>query len=226
MTQEKSKLYGIIYKVTNIINSKIYIGQTKRTLEKRRYFHLYESKHTRLDFHFYRAIKKYGQENFLWETIDKAFSREELLDKEIYWIKFYNSSHIDSGYNMTNGGEGFGSPTDQVKKSMGRNMVLEKNPFYGKVHTENSRYLMAVANSNRKHNPHSDITKQKIRDAHLSHKNKKRPIVCIETQQLFESIKLAADTIKVSSAAILYACKNDKGTCGGFHWKYYEDTID
>ena len=58
-----------------------------------------------LDTYFARAIRKYGPDNFIIEEIDTAQTKEELNEKEIYWIDFYNSNSPDIGYNMTHGGE-------------------------------------------------------------------------------------------------------------------------
>ena len=62
-------MYGIIYKVTNIQNNKIYIGQTTRSLEERKYYHFYRADHE-LEIthtHFINAIRKYGKNSFQWE---------------------------------------------------------------------------------------------------------------------------------------------------------------
>ena len=51
------------------------------------------------------SINKYGEDNFTFETIDSANNLNELNDKEIYWINFYNSIS-PNGYNVTGGGQG------------------------------------------------------------------------------------------------------------------------
>ena len=55
----------------------------------------------------YRAIKKYGIENFDFEVIEEC-SKEQLNDKEIYWISYYDSCNLDKGYNLTKGGDNTG----------------------------------------------------------------------------------------------------------------------
>ena len=72
----------IIYKATNKINGKVYIGQSHKSLEERMRRHKNDS--TRQDSYFYRAIRKYGWENFSWEVIDIAETDEELDQKEVY----------------------------------------------------------------------------------------------------------------------------------------------
>lgn len=98
-------MHGYIYKITNKINGKVYIGQTTRTVEKRFQEHLKAStanavKHLPL----YRAINLCGKENFEAIVLDEADSQEDLNDKEIYWIAFYDSMH--QGYNILSGGQG------------------------------------------------------------------------------------------------------------------------
>jgi len=95
--------YGIIYKVTNSVNNKIYIGQTVKNLNERRNAHYYKARHENLNTHFLNALNKYPEEVFIWEEIDEAKNREELDNKEIYWINYYNS--IENGYNTRAGGE-------------------------------------------------------------------------------------------------------------------------
>jgi len=147
---------GIIYKHTNKINGKSYIGLTTHSMEERLKQHLRnKNKHK-----FINAIKKYGIENFLSEIIETV--EENLLaEREIFWIKYYNT--YNNGYNMTEGGEGFTSNQrknwiknnyDKHIKNMKENGLLsmkgEKNPFYGKKHSEEN--LKKSVNNRRKNN--------------------------------------------------------------------------
>ena len=106
----------IIYKSTNKITGKIYVGQTTHTLDKRIKSHLKESK-MESNRPFMLSINKYGEDNFIFETIDSADNLDELNDKEIYWINFYNSVS-PNGYNVTGGGQG--------KKMMVTNELSER----------------------------------------------------------------------------------------------------
>lgn len=95
----------VIYKATNKINGKSYIGKTYN-FEKRKKEHFYDIENG-LPFH--KALKKYGLENFEWEVIDHADSDSEIREKEVYWINYYRTciSFSDcNGYNLTLGGEG------------------------------------------------------------------------------------------------------------------------
>ena len=92
-----------IYLVSNNVNDKVYVGQTRRPLKKRWYDHVFNSTHEERVSLIDRAIKKYGKENFKISVIEEVKS-EKLNERERYWISYYNSNKI--GYNITIGGEG------------------------------------------------------------------------------------------------------------------------
>ena len=96
-----------IYKITNTINGKCYIGQSidinDRWIKHRsRPFQINDVSY---DTCFYRAIRKYGLENFVFEIVEEC-SCYMLDDREIYYIDFYKSHYTQNGYNMTFGGDG------------------------------------------------------------------------------------------------------------------------
>ena len=95
----------IIYKCTNIKNGKVYIGATIRTLNERKNQHIRCALSNKDDNkrYFYNAIRKHGVDNFIWEIIDSSDSYEQLMEKEKYWIKYYNT--YPNQYNMTAGGQ-------------------------------------------------------------------------------------------------------------------------
>ena len=99
-----------IYKITNKINNKIYIGQTTKTINLRWQRHCTDALSNRTNTKFAKAIRKYGKDNFIVEKIDTAQNKEELNQKEIYWINYYNTFY--NGYNQTKGGN---QPTVQNK---------------------------------------------------------------------------------------------------------------
>jgi group I intron endonuclease len=92
----------IIYKATNKINGKIYIGQTIKSLHDRSLEHKSDAK--RNNYCFPNAIAKYGFENFSWETIESCSSQEQLDEKEVFWIKELKSQDKNIGYNIASGG--------------------------------------------------------------------------------------------------------------------------
>lgn len=131
-----------IYKITNKLNGKVYIGQTINTVDQRWKRHVYDSKTK--DTHFARAIRKYGAENFIVETIDTAESTKELNEKEIYWIKYYNSNK--EGYNSTDGGDDTYTykyrteeEMEQTKEKIRQTKLGGKNPMAVKVKCRNEQ---------------------------------------------------------------------------------------
>ena len=88
-----------IYKISNTENDKVYIGQSKRPVDKRFNRHINDAVNLKLDTHFARAIRKYGADKFNIEIIDSAETQKELNEKERYWIHFYDS--IKNRYNET-----------------------------------------------------------------------------------------------------------------------------
>lgn len=103
MTKDLVIVYGIIYKCTNLINGKIYIGQTIKCLEHRKGLHEITADKNR-GFYFHRAIRKYGKENFKWEIIDIGISKTDLDNKEIFYINMFNLLDHNFGYNIKSGG--------------------------------------------------------------------------------------------------------------------------
>lgn len=111
------EVYGIIYKITNLVNNKIYIGQTIQGFNKRysskgkdieRVYNHYKSSKAKDYFyneHLLKSIEKYGLSNFSVSNIfDIAFSKEELDIKEKLWISIYDSTNQNKGYNVAKGG--------------------------------------------------------------------------------------------------------------------------
>ena len=133
------KYTGYIYKISNDINNKIYIGQTNQKILFRFRQHISEAKHKKVNNHFHNAIFKYGKDHFMVESIEtiEANSIDELTkqldEKEIYWINQYDSFY--NGYNSTIGGSGT------------RGLYGELNPFYGKHHTKETLKKLSESHS-------------------------------------------------------------------------------
>ena len=125
-TSSKSNHMGKIYLITNTINNKVYVGQTKLTLEQRFKEHQQPSKKTAVSY----AIQKYGKENFTIELLEEC-NIINLDEKETFYIKKYKS--YEQGYNNTiGGGSQYISHTPEVKEKLsviGKGKLLgEKNP--------------------------------------------------------------------------------------------------
>ena len=94
---------GFIYKITNKINGKSYIGQTIQNVKERFYQHCAtKCRQAILNMVIHKAINKYGKSNFTIEVIEEVESTN-LNDRERYWIRYYDS--YNNGYNSTEGGQ-------------------------------------------------------------------------------------------------------------------------
>ena len=118
-----------IYKISNSINNKVYIGQTIRPIEDRFRRHINDAINNNLNTHFARAIRKYGKENFFIEEIDQADNQEELNLKEQYWIRYFDS--INNGYNETDalfkcGGNTYASKSKEELCKIGEKIKASK----------------------------------------------------------------------------------------------------
>lgn len=129
-----------IYKITNKINGKVYIGQTIRPVEYRFNRHINDAMRNKIDTHFARAIRKYGPDKWRLEIIDGAETQEELNQKEQYWIRYYNS--VEKGYNETDaiskcGGNTYQSKTEAemevIKEKIRQTKIGNKNPMAKRV---------------------------------------------------------------------------------------------
>ena len=131
-----------IYKITNIQNNKVYIGQSIRPVNQRFRRHINDAINNKLDTYFARAIRKYGKDNFYIKIIDKANNQEELNLKEIYWIKYYKATNEKYGYNETEALNKCGGNTykhknnqemEQIKKKISKKKLEGLNPMARKI---------------------------------------------------------------------------------------------
>lgn len=184
---------GYIYKITNTVNNKVYIGQTVQTVEERYQKHLFEARqHT--NRYLYDAMNHYGYDKFNIEAIEVC--NDEFLDaREKYWISYYKSNDRCFGYNMTEGGGGGNTfarlsperqqqlrekaskrltgvkqPKELVEKRVaslrGRKLTEEHRQRLSKIHKERFKNLPGT----RLGATTSEETKQKIREANLGKK--------------------------------------------------------
>lgn len=113
----------IIYKATNKVNNKIYIGKTVNSLNDRILGHNSDARLNKFNSLFHAAIHKYGEDNFEWEILCETDSESKLNALEKFYIATYRK--MARLYNILNGGDGSGSG--------------ENHYFYGKHHTEETK---------------------------------------------------------------------------------------
>lgn len=177
-------MYGYIYMTTNLLNGKRYIGQHRA----KKFTETYKGSGKILKL----AIEKSGEENFKVELLECCESKEELNEKEQYWIKKFNAQESKEFYNICKGGEaGPGGPnmkgkhhSEETKRKMSEARKGSLNSNYGNHRKMNSMELKRHKELRKgENNPmygkhHSDETKRKISEAHkvenLSDETRKR----------------------------------------------------
>lgn len=205
-----------IYKIINKINNKIYIGKTSN-IKKRLKKHIESMKYSNSTSILHKAFKKYGIDNFIIEEIDRCNTQEEASQKEIYWIAYFKSNICkypdDNGYNLTDGGEGtnglkwtensknkirgnkhynFGKPlSNETKQKLSIIMKGDKNPFYGKKHSNKTINLL-------KNKIISEDTKNKLK---LLNQGEKHPQSKL-TDNMVKIIKYMYDETKYSQTDV------------------------
>ena len=143
-----------IYKITNTINGKCYIGQSAK-LEERIKNHIKTLINgTNKNEHLQSAYSVYGQGNFTVEIIEECLE-EDLDEREIFWIDFYKSCDRDFGYNKTPGGKGGNGyfdvleneDKDNIRKRISEKNKGELNPIYGKYCYTNGTIIKYIKES-------------------------------------------------------------------------------
>jgi len=150
-----------IYKITNKVNGKVYIGQSIRPIEQRFQRHINDAVNNILDTHFARAIRKYGKENFYIELVETCDNQTELNLREQYWIRKYDS--INNGYNETDatskcGGNTYMSKTEsemkEISEKISKTKLGSKNP-----HSRSVKVFNIVTNEEKVFDTVSDCRK-------------------------------------------------------------------
>lgn len=197
-----------IYKITNLSNNKIYIGQSIN-IAARWEEHLYWSSNSECPIH--RALRKYGVNKFSFEIIEEC-PKEELDTREIYWIKYYNSLS-PNGYNLTPGG----NQTHLYLKVNNQDIVDDYLQTKSIYKTANNLGI------------HRHTVSKILDEFNI----KKQNVVCkdvvmintktLEVEKEFPSIVDAADYVGVSESAIRKALKDTCRTSKGHYWCLLEN---
>lgn len=128
---------NVIYKITNIANNKVYIGQTRTSLRKRLLSHISHAKQTTKSrkHYFQRALQKYDLKCFSVEILETC-NESDLNNREIYWISHFNSFDSKTGYNSTFGGDGCSISRDVSQTTRDKLSTVHKNKWKLKEYRE------------------------------------------------------------------------------------------
>ena len=233
-----------IYKITNKINGKVYIGQTIRSLGERWTEHC---KKTSDCSAIANAIQKYGKENFTIEVLHTANSIEELNKKESEFIANLNSMKPD-GYNLTSGGlnfvrteetkrknselqkgelnHNFGKKASpETRKKMSESRKGERNHMFGKKMPEGHLEKMLEAQKGKPHprlgKTFSEESRKKMSEAQKGNlPSNTMPIRCNENGVAYKSMTAAAKALNLSTSEISNFFKGKRNNCKGYTFSY------
>jgi len=137
-----------VYKYTCKVNGKVYIGQTKQSLEKRAGYKGYFYK--RKNPHFGSAIKKYGWDNFVVEILEDNLTLEEANVLETKYITEYDSANREKGYNIAFGG-GNRIMAESTKKKLSESLKGRTSCVKGKHLSEEHKRKISESNRGKKY---------------------------------------------------------------------------
>lgn len=193
-----------IYKITNNINGKSYIGQSINILQR---WKAHKNKFKTEEYPLYRAMRKYGIENFSFEIIEEC-SEKDLNEREIYWIKFFQSFG-EKGYNLTRGGEGQ------------RHYDIEK---VINIYNKNKNVLQTA----RDIGCHPTTVQTIIHSFGIYGGRTNKPVEKIDPKTLqvletYDSTQEAGIKNNLSATAVSQAASGKSVSSGGFYWRYVDD---
>lgn len=148
-----------IYRYTNLINSKVYIGSSDDVMRRQKQ-HQIVAKTS--NYYFYKSIRKYGWDKFKFEVIEENVCPLIRNERENFWIKHHNSIDPHHGYNSC-----LADCTEQTEASRLKRSASNK----GKSPSEEARKKMSDAKKGKKRKPFTDETKRKIAEAKMGNKN-------------------------------------------------------
>lgn len=225
------KIY-CIYAHINKINGKIYIGQTKNIKERWKPS-AYEN-----CTKFYNAIEKYGWDNFEHKILFNNLTLEEANILETETIINYDS--VNMGYNLNYGGNNRDFISDETKNKLSQrsfelwsNQEYQEKQHIARIKSWENEERKQLASIRMKERMASETIRKEFSEKWQGSKNPRaRKVVCLNTGQIFETIKEAENFYNLGRSNIGAVCKGLKFSCGKdpntkekLRWAYYENYI-
>lgn len=216
-----------IYSIKNIINGKIYIGQSV-DIKSRIRNHKWALRHNRHENdHLQKSFNKYGESGFIFDMICEC-EEQELDNMERFYIKLYNCIDPNFGYNSETGGNLNKHWSEELHTKMSEKRRGENSGMWGKKHTEETKAIMREKALGRQM---SDEAKEK---SSKSHKGKlAKALYCIEADRVFPSSLEAAEFAGLKSRSSIFEHLSGRKSYAGrhpetgepLHWMKLENKI-
>lgn len=214
-----------MYKVYKHIspNGKIYIGITQQKVEYR----WNHGKGYKNNQYFYRAIKKYGWDNFKHEILYCDLTKKEAEQMEIKLITKFKSNNNKYGYNIADGGNTNKNfhLSDEAKRKISESQRGKRNSMYGRTPwnkglktSEETKKKISLSEKGKKM---SEEAKRKISEA-LKGGNSplSKTVMNLDTGDIYPSLSIASEKTNISKMGICNVCNGKQKTAGGYKWKY------
>lgn len=212
-----------IYCIENNIDHKKYIGQST-DIHDRWHKHVNRLENqTHHNKYLQMSWNVYGKFNFTFSILQLC-NESELDSLERYYINLFNTTDIDKGYNIYNGGKSKYSIPEMTRKLIGQSRQ-------GKLHSEEVRKRMS---ENRKGcqnafygRHHTEDAKKKMHERHCNVKGENNPrfnpepVICITTGEIFSSAYAAGRQLGLYSSSIRKCCEGKLKTTGGLEFQFY-----
>ena len=232
-----------IYKITNITNNKVYIGYALNVKVRCKCHRVDLRANKHRNCHLQNAWNTYGETAFEFTVLEYC-SKKELTTKEDYYCKYFNAHNDDFGYNIKPTGKELYNHSESTKLKIsiankGKKRYKEDNPFYGKKHTQESiekmlktkkgthslNALKAWETKRKNGYVPSEETRAKLKKAA---KNKKfytgRKVIHVESQTIFDSVKLAAIHANIGTDSMIDRLKGRTKSKLNIY-KYYDNGL-
>lgn len=231
--------YSGIYKIENLVNHKIYIGQSKHVRERWTEHKKELRRGTHKNIYLQRAWNKYGEKMFKHEVLEKC--PEEVLDeRECYYINLFNTFDSDKGYNLTSGGGRRKQYSISTREKLRINATGSNNPNSKKVIClESSQIYESINIASKECNTdpatiyrcctkqthtaggyhwmyfidYQNVTEEEISNI-LSLESKTKKVIYLNTNEVFNSIKEASKITGVNANSISSCCLHNRKTAG------------
>lgn len=228
-----------VYKHTSP-SGKCYIGITSMNPPEKRWQngHGYRSHK-----YFNNAIQKYGWNNFIHEILFDSLSKEDAEKKEIELISELKSADRNYGYNISLGGSSVGKHSEETKRKLAVALTGRKHTEEEKRKQSEKQLGRTVSKETRKKiseaqkGKHKNFTEDGLRRLSNLKKGKpcsskslektRRPVICVETGIIYDSLQDAEIKTGISRKNIGKVCNGGKyrKTAGGYRWMFYSDYL-
>lgn len=228
----KRKVIAGIYQIKNLKNNKVYIGQSKNIYSRWTDHRAHLNVGTHDNDYLQKSWNKYGESCFEFTILEECENDFNILNElEVKWIQEKNALDRKFGYNIASGGgnsnpyenmdrEKYLKHCDSISKRQKEYYKTHPSPFKGKTLPDDVKIYLSRINSD-KNNPNYG-KKRPEHSEKMSGANNPRAqkVMCIDTGEVFECAKDAAEKYNVTNSTILKTCKGKQKKSAGMSWKY------